>query len=240
MSNRDPFEIVAGANPVPGLTERLPGDDEMLARILAMPVAPAAATKRRPRRRMIWFGAGVAVASVGLAAYAFIREDSPTDPLSIVCYSTPQTNPAVRVGLRMSEDPVGMCGQQWTNGVIASFRSPPVLTACISDGGLVAVIPGNQQVCENLGYANWVGELTDEERNLIAFQDALTSNFGDRCVTENNAQPRVRSIMVQFGYSEWTLVQRGGYTPARQCTGAVAFVEDQMVVLVSRRGTADT
>lgn len=238
MSSQDPFEIVAAANPVPALVERLPGDDEMLARILAMP--PAAAPKRRPRKRIIWIGAGVAVASVGLAAYAFLREESPKNPISLTCYLTPQRQPSKQVVVGMSPDPIAVCGELWTNGTIASLREAPELTACVLDTGVVAVLPGNKGVCAKIGLANWVGELTDEETNLIAFQEAFSAQFGERCVAEDDAMPLVRSLMVQFGYSDWTVVERGGYSTTRQCTAAGINVEEKLVVVASRRGTTDT
>ncbi|MEQ1701189.1 MAG: hypothetical protein ABMA25_13835 [Ilumatobacteraceae bacterium] len=237
MSNRDPFDIVAAASPVPGLTERLPGDDEMLATILAMPVQPA---KRRPRRRTIWIGAGVTVVGVGLAAFAFTREESPRNPIHLVCYDTPQERPSAQHVIAMAADPIAACGELWTNGQIASLDQVPPLTACVLKTGFVAVIPGTQEVCSKLGIANWVGELSDEEANLLAFQEAIVATFGDQCVGEADAERLISSLLEQFGLSDWTVIKRGGYSATRQCTSAPTDAGSRLVILLARPGTPTT
>lgn len=236
MSNRDPFELVAAANPIPGLTERLPGDDEMLATIMAMPVVPA---RRRPRKRTMWLGGGVAVVGVGLAAFAFVREESPTNALALVCYSAAEERPAVQAGTALSPDPVATCGELWMNGQIASLDEPPPLTACVLDTGLVAVIPGTQEVCSRLGIANWVGELSDEQVNEIAFHEEVVETFGGRCVSEAEVDAELPGLMAEYGLDDWTIDRRGGYTPTRQCTAVAVDSVNKTVILISRRGTLD-
>lgn len=237
MSNRDPFELLVALNPVPALSERTAADDAMLTSIIA--TAPVAA--RRSRRRRLWFtGGAVVVVTVGLAAFAFLRQESPSNPLQLACYPSAVHPPASLFDAPMSTDPIASCAVLWTDGRIASDEQPPQLTACVLDTGIIAVIPGDQRVCAELGLANWVGELSDGEVNLLAFQDALVAGFGDRCVTEGNVEAEVRAIMAEFGVADWEILLRGGYTPTRQCSAVTAAAEEQVVVIASRRGTPES
>ena len=238
MSDRDPFELLAALNPVEGLSERLPGDDAMLAAIVAAPVVPL----RRGRGRRRWWvtGGAVVVVSAGLAAAAFLRQESPTNPLQLVCYPVAEDQPPALFDAPMGQDPVASCGELWMNGRIASDDSPPQLTACVLDTGVIGVIPGDQRVCAELGLANWVGELSNDELNLIAFHEALVANFADRCVTEAVVEAEVRVVMAEFGVADWSIAMRGGYTPERQCSLVAAVAEDRLVVIASRPGTPES
>lgn len=238
MTDRDPFELLAALNPVEGLSERLPGDDAMLAAIVAAPVVPL--RRARGRRRRWVTGGAVVVVSAGLAAAAFLRQESPTNPLQLVCYPVAEDPPPALFDAPMGQDPIASCGELWMNGRIAFDGAPPPLTACVLDTGVIGVIPGDQRVCAELGLANWVGALTDDEQNLLAFQEALFDNFAERCVGEADVEARTRDLMDAFDVADWTLLQRGGYSVERPCSGVVAFAEDRLVVIISRRVIPDS
>jgi len=240
MSDRDPFELLAALNPVEGLSQRLPGDDAMLAAIVATPVGVVPVRARRGRLRWWVTGGAVVVVSAGLAAAALLRQESPSNPTQLVCYPVAEHPPPALFDAPMGPDPVASCGELWVNGRIASDESPPLLTSCVLDTGIVAVIPGDQQVCAELGFANWIGELTGDELNLIEFHDALVANFADRCVTEDVAEAEVRAVMAEFGVDDWSVAMRGGYTPERQCSLVAAVAEDRLVVIASRPGIPES
>lgn len=233
MSIRDPFELLAALNPVASLSETSPDDDALFATIIASTPSP---TGRRRRSRRLWITGGTAVTVLGLAAFAVLRQDSASSPLQLTCYTTAQQPPPEQFGIPMEDDPVKACEQLWRNGTI-SGTEPPTLTACVNDGGIVAVIPGDQQICGQLGLANWVGALTDNDKQLIAFADELTATFAAACITEPDARAAAQAVIDKYRLDGWTIVQRGGYTPQRACSLAGAVPEEHLVVIASRRGT---
>lgn len=231
MSVRDPFEILAALNPVPGLSETSPQDDVLLATIIA-----ATPSSRGTGRRRLWITGGTAVAVVVLAAFAVLRQQSASSPLQLTCYTTAQQPPPEQFGIPMEDDPVKACQQLWRNGTI-SGTEPPTLTVCVNDGGIVAVIPGDQQICSRLGLANWVGALTDDDGQVMAFADELATTFAASCITEPDAIATAQAVIDKYRLDDWTIVQQGGYTPQRACSLAAAVPEQHLVVIASRRGT---
>lgn len=231
MSVRDPFDILAALNPVPGLIETSPQDEALLATIIA--AMPSSTGKRR---RRAWITGGTAVTVVVLAAFAVLRQESASSPLQLTCYTTAQQPPAEQFGIPMEDDPVRACQRLWRNGTI-SGTEPPTLTACVSDGGIVAVVPGGQQICSRLGLANWVGALTDDDGQVIAFADELATAFAASCITESEAVAAAQAVIDKYLLDDWAIVQRGGYTPERACSLAGAVPEQHLVVIASRRGT---
>jgi hypothetical protein len=240
VTTRDPIELITAINPVPSLTERLTGDADMLATIMANPVAPLEPATRRRRRRALWTGAGVVVVGASLAAFAFIREAEPRDPISIACYSSASNHPAALSGQPMSSDPVATCGRLWMNGEIASLPEPPLLTACVLKTGLIAVIPGNEGICSQLGLANWVGELSDDAANSLAFYEAAVAKFGDRCLTLDDLLPRLRTLMEEFGVADWPVIDRGGYSETKPCAAVAVSAETKTIIIIPKRGTLET
>lgn len=231
MSGRDPFEILAALNPVPGLSESSPDDETLLATIIAS--TPLSTVRRR---RRLWIAGGTAVAVVALAAFAVLRREPASSPLQVSCYTTAQVPPPEQFVIPMEDDPVEACRQLWRNGTI-SGTEPAELTACVSGGGIVVVIPGDQQICSQLGLANWVGALTDDDRQVIAFADELATTFSERCIVESDAEAAVQALIDEYQFNDWTIVQQGRYTPQRLCSLAGAVPEQHLVVIASRRGT---
>jgi hypothetical protein len=233
VSRRDPFELLVALNPVAGLSTREDADDAMFEAIIAAQFV-------RRRRPPVWvIGGAVVAVTVSLAAFVFLRRESPSNPLQLVCYPTAEEQPRAQFAMPMTDDPVGACAELWTKGPIATDERPPELTACILETGIIAVIPGDSQVCARLGLANWVGDFTPSETDLLEFQDALVARFLDRCVTDDDVESEVRALMAEYGVASWRLVQRGGYTSERQCSVVTTFADQQLVVIASRPGISD-
>ena len=164
------------------------------------------------------------------------RQQSASSPLQLTCYTAAQQPPPEQFGIPMEADPVKACEQLWRDGTIGGSE-PPTLTACVNDGGIVVVVPGDQQICGQLGLANWVGALTDDEKQVMAFADELATTFADGCILEPDAEAAAQAVIDKYHLDDWTIVQQGGYTPQRSCSLAGAVPEQQLVVIASRRGT---
>lgn len=226
MSSRDPLDVLRDANPVPALSAARPGDEALLQSILATP--------RARRTRKLWVVGGTGVVAVALAAFAVFHQSSPKDPTAVVCYSDAHDPPKEKVGLSMVEDPVAACAEQWNSGVLGS-GSVPALTACISNDGTIAVIPGDQQVCSKLGLDNWVGSFSTGEEKLISFTEAVTDYFASKCVAPDDAVSAAQRLLDEWHMAGWSIQNSGGWTSARQCTGSGVDPANKHVIVVSRR-----
>lgn len=212
----DPLDILARWNPIPDLNETLPGDEDLLSTITASPVVVKVGSARR--RRTVWAVTGTTVIVLAVAAFAILREESPSNPTAALCYSEASARPAVMHGLVGASDPIESCAELWRNGVIA-LGDAPALTGCITDAGSIAVVPGQQQVCAELGLANWVGELTDEELELINFQQSVIDRFASRCVPRFEAADLAQQLLDDAGLTDWAVADNDNWNAKRPCAG---------------------
>ena len=95
----------------------------------------------------------------------------------------------------------------------------PALTGCITDAGSIAVIPGGQQVCAQLGLANWVGELSDDELIVVDFEQTVIDSFGSRCVPRVEAPAFAQQLLDTAGLIDWTVADNNNWTAQRPCAG---------------------
>lgn len=233
MTVRDPFEILASANPLSGLEESMPGDEVMLRSILT----GTSSGRRRRRGRNFWIAGGTGLAAVGLAAFVVMHRESPKDPTQISCYSAAAALPTEQHSVPVAPDPVAACREVWASGGFGEGRDVPPLTACVNEGGIIAVIPGDTQVCDRLGLANWSGALTDDEQRLVAFTDEISTLFGLTCIEEGQAGERAREVLDKYGLQSWTVVDNDGYTSTRRCSAVGVDPTIDQVSVAGRRGT---
>lgn len=232
---RDPIELLASLNPMPRLNETLPGDEAMLASITASSSLPAST---RRRRHWGWVVVGSTVAALGLAAFAILRQDSPANPTTIVCYTNAAVPPDAMHVLEVSDDPVDSCATLWRNGVIAR-GDPPELHACLNNAGTIAVIPGDSNVCSTLGFSNWVGAFSTDELQLINFQEEVTEWFGTQCIPESDAIRDAHRFVDRLDDDGWTVVNSGNWSSQRPCAASGVDPATKTVSVGGRRPHAD-
>lgn len=217
MSERDPFDLLMALSPVATLSVELPTDDDLLASILASADAalpPINRPRRRTRRR--WIVAGVGTAALATAAFAVVHRRSPDVPTQISCYGEASASPSEQVGLPAFADPVAACAELWRNGTLGTDGAPP-LSACVTEGGIIAVVPGDPEVCADLGMAQWVGDFDDEEERVIALQDALITVSSTRCIPHDEAAAVLDDLLDAYGLDGWTVVDQGRFSAERPC-----------------------
>jgi len=133
----------------------------------------------------------VAGGAVGVAA--LVRSGQPTQPIAgVACREAPGVD-AVVIVIEPTDDPVGGCRPLWAAGRFDENAEEvgvvPPLVACISDGGVIEVYPGDVGMCASLGFADADPALDDENRAIVAFQE--------RIVEEINAQPCASAAAVE-------------------------------------------
>ncbi len=211
MSEHDYWQQLIDINPLAQLEANPPADEQLLADILTEPVPHR---RRRPSR---WWIVGITgVAAIGAAAYMFLDREPAKDPITITCYSDATTDPASQWVLDSAADPVAACAQVWADGRFG-LGDTPRLTACVTDTGIIAVVPGDQQVCANLGYALWNTKVDDDALTIIAFQDELGPILGLTCYPEDAALEIVADQLAKHGLEDWTITSNHNWTAELPC-----------------------
>jgi hypothetical protein len=229
----EPFRALVAANPVPALQENLPGDEQLLAKLLSESLVDAPSVNRRRRR---WAIAGASVSTLLLAAFAVLHYGK-VDQLTVVsCYDAATGDSSVQEEIPTDDDPVAACRAFWESGRFGNGEIPP-LTACVTDSGIIAVIPGNQQVCAALGYTLWSGSLTEDERNLIAFSDELSMTFLETCYSQSAAETATKALLAKYGLNDFTIATNDNWTNALPCTASEVHFESKSVTLGARPKT---
>ncbi|MCE9620930.1 MAG: hypothetical protein K8R99_01145 [Actinomycetia bacterium] len=237
MSEQDSFEALVAANPTRARAESLPGDEALLARILATDPNRSDPPTARPRKRA-WVLVGVSATVALMAAFAVLRHEAPTDPTQISCLSDVSVSPHRQIGLPTSDDPVAACRQLWQAGEFGDVNVP-ALTACITDQGRIAVVPGGNQSCIDLGYSLWNGSLAESDDDLITFQVDLARELMENCSSREEAADDVQDLLTQHGLEEWTIAFSDNWTADMPCTKPAVDPQSKTVTLSALPRTKD-
>ncbi len=230
MSDQDLFLMLVATNPVRALESSEYGDEALLARIIA---AGKPNRMNTPRIRRGWVIGGVSVALIVAAAFAVLRHEAPDDPTLFLCYSEQSASPATQIQLPTS-DPIAACRELWESGRFGARDVPP-LTACITGDGFIAVVPGGDQACVDLGFALWRGSFDDDEQAVIEFRKEVARSFGLTCYSEQEGTLAVETLLNEHGLDGWTIVSNHDWTDAFPCTASGVDATSKTVTLGGRQ-----
>lgn len=216
-----------------------PDLDALIDRIVAMPIRPAELAVRttRPPRGRRWFviGAiaiGAAGAGLGVAAW---NSAGTRDATTMVCYSDAVNEPAVQVVLdrEVGMEAVEQCAEVWASGgAFGGDRDEiPPLAPCVNAAGVVVVIPGGLDVCDDVGLTRFdpAAERPDVSTEL-ALGAELSERFA-RCMGRPEAIREVRRAMSAADATDWSIeIQQDD--PSRACTAYSVVAETHTVLLV--------
>jgi hypothetical protein len=204
MSDRDPFDWLRAANPVPPGGE----DDEHAAQILRSVLdgrTPPTAL-RRPRRRRVVLAAAAAVAVTAAAAATWVATRSTSDPGQVACFAADSLD-ADRAIVDRSTDPVGACREVWPQ--LAPGSEVPPLQTCVLPSGVLGLFPGDDpSVCDQLGLARGDPRLGADERAQVEVEEELRQAFGERCVPLDDGVALARGALARAGLDGWRVEQR--------------------------------
>lgn len=220
----DPFEVVRRLRPddddgplEPGVDE---GADALLQRIVASTEQPA---KRVSRRRGSVLGgllAAVVIGAGSVVAARWLSQGEPTVIGQITCWGGDTAPPIVQVGVALPDgaDPEDLCAEQWRNGLI-SRAGAPSLVSCITDNGIIAVIPTDEEGCVRLGFPLY--QATEEGRAALREYNELHERINvvldASCVDEASTRALVERVLAENQFSRWTQVDGAAFTPDRPC-----------------------
>lgn len=229
MSERDPFAQLRAVNPLSALEVTKDNDARLLAEIVATPLS-----QRRKPRHWWWIGTGIVLATASATTYALLRSEPARNPTTISCYSNATIPPDDQVALGAEADPVAACTQVWATGQLGR-GDVPQLTACVTAAGLVAVIPGDDQVCGQLGYVLWNGITDVAAQAIIDFQNDITETLGPTCYPADQAFQLTTDAMTRHGLGDWTLASNENWSDTAPCTQINVDPDAMTITLGSRQ-----
>ncbi len=227
----DPFERLAASRPREFDAFLAPGDDpaadELVSTILTTSRLP-----RRRRRGLLAALTVVGVAGTGAVAAA-VWLDRPSDPVSLSCYSNASNTPDEQVALLVDPDstPIDQCAKVWREGPLGNDIAPP-LAACVTANGIVAVIPGQPTVCDQLGLARLDPNASEGDDLAAQVINSLSATWPETCVTSiDDAVALVERVLDDVEATNWTITIAGPPTPNAPCVAASPDAEQVNVIL---------
>lgn len=212
-----------------------PGADALLARIVSSDPWP----QRRTSRRLRWpAAAGAALLFVGSAGAAAWWAARPSDSTTVTCFSQPSLTPTIQVGVPRDPEltPAQQCEPLWADGTLGDGALPP-LTSCITRAGIVAVIPGDVDVCDTLGLvpASPMNGGDSGDVDVAAQVAALISERWPRdCVASTDeARAVVDAVFGAAGAVGWSVTVAADVTGDRPCLFAAVDAEQRTVLVVA-------
>jgi hypothetical protein len=220
----DPFELLRQGDPAPLATT--PAADsalgrEIYARVMATTTEPARRRTRPPARRIVGIALAV-LAALALAAAVWSIRKTVTQTSDMVCYQGLTLDSSRSGGLAPDVFEPEACESLWLNGTlvnvaIAAPGTVPPLVGCVSDRGVLFVLPSDDAaLCGSLGLAEF--ERSPGILPGTILDRRLRSIFGDgSCRSMQDAQVMVTGLFEEQGLSGWTVRVIAEPTPQRPC-----------------------
>lgn len=203
----DPDDVLASLRPPRGSGYLDPGSEPAAELVLASIVAtPAPARRFRWRRAHTWtVVAVVGTLGVGSGVAAVLSGREDVVVTARMCMSEASRTPAqqVVVDAASTVDPVAQCQQAWTDGLLGRGVPPP-MTACTTDTGAVAVVPGSGEVCATLEWrpAERNAGGSDRTGDLVGM---LSDRFTDECFDGPEAVKTVNAALAELELDTWSV-----------------------------------
>ena len=252
-SPRDPEELFRAAKPyLWGDNQPVNVDDDPKARAILDRVFNStvvsiddARTSRRHRGR--WWAGGIVVGAIvvggGTAVAVHFLRDEPTDLRGLSCWSAAIVPlPPEQVALKFEgSDPVALCRAAWTSGAFTSNGIPENLTACVSETGIVVVIPGHGPVaCDAIGLAAYTGTRAPHLEAISQAENELNTQLNETtCVPYTQAKQIAESILAKYDLDDWVIVSGEPFTDERPCAAVAVVADTKMLHLNAVQRTPD-
>ena len=237
----DPVQLLDRLSPPDGWNERTdldadPVAAEILERVFAAEDTPVVSLDAERRRRRRGIGVVVvAAAVVAGGAVAALLNNSPEETRRIACWSEAAAPPEQIVALPWDgrTDPVELCAEQWAAGSFGDTTSPGDLEACVTDQSIVAVIPGGEGVCGELGLEEFDEAIPGDPVN-DAQRELDLIFIPPNCETQERAERETIRVLDKYGLSGWTIRVAGTFSADEPCA-TVALDRDATTAFVQSR-----
>ncbi|NLE80502.1 MAG: hypothetical protein GX610_13120 [Rhodococcus sp.] len=173
----------------------------------------------RRRGRLLAAFLAVGVAGGASAAAAIWHETTrPDHRLVVSCWSDLQPSAFWEARIEPNDSPIDACGEPWTNGYFDT-SGPPPLAACVTDSGIIAVVPGDQSTCATSGLTVLQpgfepdGTIPDDER----LHQLLAIPLLETCADEHDTVSLIDTVFNDQGLTDWTVDYIAQFDELRVC-----------------------
>jgi hypothetical protein len=238
--NADPVELLDRLGPPDGWSAHTDLDTDpvaaqLLGRVFAHTGNVVSLDAARRRRRGIG-GAIVVAALVAGGAVAAVWNRSPQETRRVACWSEAVAPPEQRaeVAWDARTDPIELCAGEWSGGRFGAIAPPAELRACVTANNTAAVIPGESDVCDTLGLADYSANI---DRPALVVNDAqreLDQLFfvTENCVPLTDSEEVIKGVLDRFGLSGWT-IQIADTTDVDEACATVLLVAELRTVFIN-------
>jgi hypothetical protein len=216
---------------------------EHLVKELILLERESARPRHAPGRRRRWLALVLAPAAafgVAAGAYAVIAHSAQDVVDGIGCYSEASTKSDTTVVVADGRDPVEVCAELWEEGIVADHaREAPPLVACVPpEGRAVAVFPGEDGTCEELGMAPLPTGYRKAAERFSAMREDLVRRTQpkspDDCLGVEGARAIAREVLDAHGFSDWVIEVGPAPSGEGQSCVTVAFDPPNRSVMLLR------
>ncbi len=228
MDSRDTEKLIKQLDPA--RTAPVPEADSLAGRRIRK-AALAQTGSMRNRRRVVVGGAAAAfVVFAGTAAALLLSTGSSPNPVQSLCYAAPSLDSdAVGSNVNTTAN-VADCYRFWQDGTFANDGVVPALTACVLEGGGLAVLPGDSSLCASLGMAD--SAVTSEVDPVVQLQTRLRTLVPlGTCAPFDETVASMRNVIETTSLPGWEVVIRDQPTTDRPCA-SFSLEGDSMAVVV--------
>jgi hypothetical protein len=190
------------------------------------------------RRRIVATGvlSTLVVAGGAVGVAALVRSGQPTQPTAGVGCRSGSSVDADVIVIEPTDDPVRDCAELWADGRFelaqGQSNAVPSLVACISDVGVIEVLPGGATMCAELGLVDAEPVLDPLNAQLVALEDRLVAEINSgSCMTAGDAASLAQQIIDEFGVVDWTVEARADSVWA-ECVKAILDLESRRIEIV--------
>jgi hypothetical protein len=201
----------------------------------------AAAGSPRHRRTLLVTAVAVfasaVLAAAAYGAYTLTRVPSHMQLLSVACYAQDSLAAANTTVQSDHRSPAEACAATWATS-FPTQPQPAVFSACLLDGGAIAVFPDGDSTCERLGLAPFSGQnaaAAEAARSATLLRAIDEEVNTTTCLSSDVAQRRVEATLASHDFNDWRVVVAGGQAfTADKCATTSINAGSKTITVVPR------
>lgn len=238
----DPVELLNSLAPPAGWDERTDlATDERAAAIHRRVVTGNVVPFRAPRRRLRIVTGIVVTAALGGAGVAALLQRGADEDRVLACWSEAVSPPTAQVERAWDgvADPVEACAPPWQDGTFGTQGPAAPLRACVTANGVVAIVPGDDDTCADLGMPAYAApepgdaSVGDQDFDANALQRMLEKKYHrGGCYTEQQALEGVSATLEEFMFDGWVTRSLGSFESEETCASISIERETKTVLIV--------
>lgn len=193
------------------------------------------------RRRRTVAAAITVTAVVAGGAVAAIWDRTAHEARQVACWSEAADPPESRSFLPWDgvSDPAALCAAEWAAGRFGAPAPAAELEVCVTGSRVAAAIPGDDGVCDSLGFAKFSPSFDSPAVALGQAQRELDRRFNrSTCRSSDFVAAATPAVLEDYGLTGWNINIAGPTSADEPCASVSLALESAtaFVVPVARQG----